>query len=42
MRKACDYYHVSADFLLGRSMDREGTTIITLYGPTGAKNPLGV
>lgn len=25
--KACDYYHVSADFLLGRSMDREGTTI---------------
>ena len=27
VRKACDYYHVSADFLLGRSMDREGTTI---------------
>ena len=27
MRKACDYYKVSADFLLGRSMDREGTTI---------------
>lgn len=25
--RACDYYHVSADFLLGRSMDREGTTI---------------
>ena len=27
VRKACDYYHVSADFLLGRSMSREGTTI---------------
>ena len=27
VRKACDYYRVSADFLLGRSMDREGTTI---------------
>ncbi len=27
VRKACDYYHVSADFLLGRSMNREGTTI---------------
>ncbi len=26
--KACDYYHVSADFLLGRSMSREGTTIV--------------
>ncbi len=28
VRKACDYYHVSADFLLGRSMSRDGTTII--------------
>lgn len=27
VRKACDYYKVSADFLLGRSMSREGTTI---------------
>ena len=27
VRKACDYYHVSADFLLGRSMSRDGTTI---------------
>ena len=27
VRKACDYYRVSADFLLGRSMSREGTTI---------------
>ena len=32
--KACDYYNVSADFLLGRSMSRDGTTILdaeTLY-----------
>ncbi len=28
VRKACDYYNVSADFLLGRSMQRDGTTII--------------
>jgi transcriptional regulator with XRE-family HTH domain len=28
VRKACDYYHVSADFLLGRSMSRDGTNII--------------
>lgn len=27
VRRACDYYHVSADFLLGRSMSREGVTI---------------
>ena len=27
VRKACDYNHVSADFLLGRSMSRDGTTI---------------
>lgn len=27
--KACDYYNVSADFLLGRSMSRDGTTILT-------------
>ena len=25
--KACDFYGVSADFLLGRTMDREGATI---------------
>ena len=25
--RACDYYGVSADFLLGRTMDREGATI---------------
>lgn len=37
--KACDYYHVSADFLLGRSMDREGTTIGTeeLYDASNEK-----
>lgn len=27
VRKACDYYHVSADFLLGRALNRDGTTI---------------
>lgn len=26
--KACDYYNVSADFLLGRTLSRDGTTII--------------
>lgn len=25
--KACDYYRVSADFLLGRTLNRDGTTI---------------
>lgn len=32
--KACDFYGVSADFLLGRTMSRDGTTILdadTLY-----------
>lgn len=32
--KACDFYNVSADFLLGRTLSRDGTTIIdanTLY-----------
>ena len=27
--KACDYYGVSADFLLGRTLSRDGTTIAT-------------
>ena len=27
VRKACDYYKVSADFLLGRTLTRDGTTI---------------
>lgn len=26
--KACDYYHVSADFLLGRTLNRDGATIL--------------
>lgn len=26
--RACDYYHVSADFILGRSLCRDGTTIL--------------
>ena len=26
--KACDYYNVSADFLLGRTLARDGTTIL--------------
>jgi len=25
--KACDYYHVSADFILGRSLDRDGSML---------------
>lgn len=32
--KACDFYNVSADFLLGRTLSRDGTTILnadTLY-----------
>ena len=32
--RACDFYNVSADFLLGRSLHRDGTTILgaeTLY-----------
>ena len=32
--KACDFYHTSADFLLGRTLSRDGTTILdadTLY-----------
>ena len=27
VRRACDYYHVSADFLLGRTLTRDGATI---------------
>mgnify|MGYP005768262717 CR=1 FL=1 len=27
--KACDYYNVSADFLLGRTLSRDGTTIVS-------------
>ncbi len=41
VRKACDYYNVSADFLLGRSMQRDGTTIIApeeLYDASAQKS----
>lgn len=27
--KACDYYNVSADFILGRTLSRDGTTIVS-------------
>ena len=39
VRRACDYYHVSADFLLGRSMSREGATIAAeeLYDASAEK-----
>ena len=35
----CDYYHVSADYLLGRTLDREGTTIAAedLYDSSAEK-----
>ena len=38
--KACDYYHVSADFMLGRSLDRDGITIGTdeLYDASEDRN----
>ena len=26
--RVCDYYHVSADYILGRTLDRDGTTIM--------------
>ena len=37
VKKACDFYNVSADFMLGRTLSRDGTTIIdadTLYDST--------
>lgn len=39
--KACDYYNVSADFLLGRTLSRDGTTILdadTLYDVSGERD----
>ena len=38
--RACDYYHVSADFMLGRSLDRDGITIGTeeLYDASEDRN----
>ena len=39
--RACDYYNVSADFLLGRTLSRDGTTILdadTLYDASSDKD----
>ena len=39
--RACDYYGVSSDFLLGRTMSRDGTTILdadTLYDASGDRD----
>lgn len=39
--KACDYYGVSADYLLGRTLSRDGTTIVgaeELYDLSTARN----
>lgn len=39
--KACDYYNVSADFLLGRTLSRDGTTILdadSLYDVSGERD----
>ena len=40
--KACDYYHVSADYLLGRTMSRDGAIIGAeeLYDSTAEKSTL--
>ena len=40
--KACDYYHVSADYLLGRTLSRDGAIIGAddLYDSTGEKGTL--
>ena len=40
MVKACDYYGVSADYLLGRTLSRDGTTIApeALYDLSEEKN----
>ena len=43
--KACNYYNVSADFLLGRTLSRDGTTIAAeelfdLLGKTGKKESI--
>lgn len=39
--RACEYYNVSADFLLGRTMSRDGTTILdadTLFDASESKD----
>ena len=40
--KACDYYHVSADYLLGRTLSRDGAIIVAddLYDSTDEKSNL--
>ncbi|MBE7008266.1 MAG: helix-turn-helix transcriptional regulator [Ruminococcaceae bacterium] len=42
VRKACDYYRVSADYLLGRTLDRDGAVINAdeLYDASGEKGTL--
>lgn len=42
VKKACDYYRVSADYLLGRTLDREGGMIDTeeLYDSSDEKGTL--
>ena len=41
--KACDFYNVSADFMLGRTLSRDGTTILdadSLYDMSGERDRL--
>lgn len=41
VKKACDYYNVSADFMLGRTLSRDGTTILdadTLFDASEEKD----
>jgi transcriptional regulator with XRE-family HTH domain len=41
--KACDFYNVSADFLLGRSLSRDGTTILdadSLYDSSNERDSI--
>ena len=42
VKKVCDYYHVSADFLLGRTASRDGAIIEAdeLYDASGEKGSL--
>lgn len=39
VRRACDYYHASADYMLGRTLSRDGVTIEAeaLYDSSGEK-----
>ena len=42
VRRACDYYHVSADYMLGRTMNRDGSVIAAgeLYDASNEKSSL--